>query len=69
MSNIRCSSNLALSAGAINLFNVKPNRVNADRADASPLWPAIRQSKSIPNIRPYGINGGYYYARVRLNFR
>jgi iron complex outermembrane receptor protein len=60
--------NLALSAGAINLFNVKPNRVNQTALTIAALAgdPAV---EIYPKYSPYGINGGYYYARVRLNFR
>ena len=64
----RLFKNLALSAGAINLFNVKPNRVNQTALTIAALAgdPAV---EIYPKYSPYGINGGYYYARVRLNFR
>ena len=61
----RLFGNLALSAGAINLFNVKPNRVNADGLRVAALAgdPGV---EIYPKYSPYGINGGYYYLRARL---
>lgn len=61
----RLFGNLALSAGAINLFNVKPNRVNATGLRIAALAgdPAV---EIYPKYSPYGINGGYYYVRARV---
>ncbi len=64
----RLFHNFALSAGAINLFNVKPNRVN----DTGLMIAALAGDPGVeiyPKYSPYGINGGYYYARARLSFR
>lgn len=60
--------NLSLSAGAINLFDVKPNRVNQTALMIAALAgdPA---NEIYPKYSPYGVNGGYYYARARIKFR
>jgi iron complex outermembrane recepter protein len=62
------NAQIALSAGANNLFDKRPNRVNqAGLAVAAAAGsPAV---EIYPNFSAFGINGGYYYARARLNFR
>lgn len=59
---------LALTAGADNLFNKRPNRVNAEALaiQGAVGSPAV---EIYPKFTAWGINGGYYYARVRLGFR
>lgn len=56
---------LAFSLGAINLFDVRPNRVNAAGLEVAALAgdPA---NEIYPKYSPYGINGGYYYVRARI---
>lgn len=59
--------NITLTAGANNLFNIFPNRVNADGLSASAAAgnPAV---EIYPSFSPFGINGGYYYARINVAF-
>jgi iron complex outermembrane receptor protein len=58
---------IRLSVGADNLFDVYPDHVNAAGLHASGLAgnPAI---EVYPAFSPIGINGGYYYAKVRFTF-
>jgi len=58
----------SLSLGANNLFNEYPDKVNAltlaeQRANLDNGAVTI-----YPGFSPYGINGGYYYARAALKF-
>jgi iron complex outermembrane receptor protein len=58
----------SLSLGANNLFNEYPDKVNAltlaeQRANLDNGAVTI-----YPGFSPYGINGGYYYARAALRF-
>jgi iron complex outermembrane receptor protein len=71
---------LSLAVGANNLFDKKPEipELVADYNEASPApgWlagrsPYINNSGTINapyTFGPYGTNGGYYYARLTLNF-
>ncbi|WP_020654647.1 TonB-dependent receptor plug domain-containing protein [Massilia niastensis] len=57
-----------LSVGANNLFNEYPDQVNAQllaeqRANLDNSAVAV-----YPSISPFGINGGYYYARLGVKF-
>jgi len=57
-----------LSVGANNLFNEYPDQVNAQllaeqRANLDNAAVTI-----YPSISPFGINGGYYYARLAVKF-
>jgi iron complex outermembrane receptor protein len=63
----RVSGRITLSAGANNLFNVFPNRVNAAglAASAAAGNPAV---EIYPGFSPFGINGGYYFARIEVGF-
>jgi len=59
---------LSLSVGADNLFDKRPNRVNAEALAIQGAGgsPAV---EIYPKFTAWGINGGYYYARLRLGFR
>jgi iron complex outermembrane receptor protein len=61
------TSQLSLSVGANNVFNVFPQRVNAAglAASAAAGNPAV---EIYPAFSPFGINGGYYYARLDYGF-
>jgi iron complex outermembrane receptor protein len=65
--SFRITRNVTLTAGANNLFNIFPNRVNADglRASAAAGNPAV---EIYPSFSPYGINGGYYFGRINMAF-
>jgi len=57
-----------VSVGANNLFNQYPNHVNnalltEQRANLDNAAVAV-----LPSFSPFGINGGYYYARVGFKF-
>jgi iron complex outermembrane receptor protein len=63
----RLTRALTFSVGANNLFDVRPNRVNEAGLQVAALAgsPAV---ETYPNFSAYGVNGGYYYARVSLAF-
>ncbi|MES2120207.1 MAG: TonB-dependent receptor [Pseudomonadota bacterium] len=59
---------ISLAVGANNLFDKRPNRVNAEGLAVQ--WAAGSPGNEIyPKYTAWGINGGYYYAQLRLNFR
>jgi iron complex outermembrane receptor protein len=62
------TSNISLTAGADNLFDKRPNKVSAMALAVAGAvgTPAV---EIYPKFTAWGINGGYYYARARLNFR
>ena len=57
------TEHLGVSLGAVNLFDVRPHRVNAAGLQVAALAgdPA---NEIYPKYSPYGINGGYYYLRA-----
>ncbi len=58
-----------LSIGANNLFNHYPTKTFAARRAALLAATNSGYASSVyPTFSPYGINGGYYYARVQVNF-
>jgi len=63
----RLAKGLTLSMGANNLFDMRPNRVNQAGLQVAALAgdPAV---EIYPKYAPYGINGGYYYARASVAF-
>lgn len=63
----RVARHVTLSASANNLFNVFPDRLNAAvlAATAAAGNPAV---EIYPNFSPFGINGGYYFARLGVDF-
>jgi iron complex outermembrane recepter protein len=59
---------LKLSAGAQNLFNRFPNKINStilDRENAAHDNAAVTQ---YPIFSPYGVNGGFYYVKAVYKF-
>jgi iron complex outermembrane receptor protein len=63
----RITKAFSLSIGANNLFNVYPDKLNADYRNV--LNVAGRQNVAVyPSFSPIGINGGYYYARATFKF-
>jgi iron complex outermembrane receptor protein len=58
---------ISLNAGAANLFDVYPNRTPEAvlAAEAAAGKPAI---DAYPAFSPFGIDGGYYYGKVRYAF-
>jgi hypothetical protein len=51
-----------------NVFNVFPNRENANLIRTYVLANDGAGTYVYPNFSPYGSNGGYYYGRVTLTF-
>lgn len=61
----RLTGTLRLGVGAINLFDKRPDLVDQDglRVAALAGSPAV---EIYPNFSAFGVNGGYYYARISL---
>ncbi|WP_260922852.1 TonB-dependent receptor plug domain-containing protein [Novosphingobium sp. 9] len=60
---------IKFSIGANNLFNKYPTKTPKEIRDAYLSIASTSYASSVyPTISPYGINGGYYYARVNVNF-
>lgn len=55
---------LSLTVGGLNIFDVYPDKWDADRAFPFPQLGFIYGWETVP----FGINGGYYYARVNYKF-
>ncbi|MBC7520403.1 MAG: TonB-dependent receptor [Sandarakinorhabdus sp.] len=59
-----------LSVGAINLFDARPDKIAA--STVNPIYAltgALNDGSIYPrNGGPFGINGGFWYARVRVKF-
>ena len=55
-----------LTAGANNLFNVYPDRVNAFLRDEYLRNNSNAYVTQYPTFSPFGINGGYYYGKVTV---
>jgi iron complex outermembrane receptor protein len=59
---------LTFSLGADNLFDKRPDLVNQAGLHVAALAgdPAV---EIYPKFSAFGVNGGYYYARLRFAFR
>jgi iron complex outermembrane receptor protein len=57
----------SLAVGANNLFDKRPNRVNAEGL-AVQGEAGSPGNEIYPKYTAWGINGGYYYAQLRVNF-
>jgi iron complex outermembrane receptor protein len=66
--NYKFTKNFSISIGANNLFNTYPDKMNPDLiAD----WRSNLDNAAVqkyPSFSPFGINGGYYYAKANLTF-
>ena len=58
-------SNLKVTVGANNLFNKRPEQLN-DEAVKYYSFPVGRPNYSW--FSPYGVDGGFYYARAELSW-
>ncbi len=58
---------LRITVGVNNLFNIKPNKINPVTYTES-LSSGGNGVATTQSFGPYGINGGYYYGRITLNF-
>jgi iron complex outermembrane receptor protein len=57
-----------VAIGANNLFNVYPDKNPAEYRAAQYSTTASGYASQYPGTSPFGINGGYYYGRVTVNF-
>jgi iron complex outermembrane receptor protein len=57
-----------VSVGANNLFNQYPDEVNSALLAQRRANLDSGAVSVYPTFSPFGINGGYYYARVGLKF-
>jgi iron complex outermembrane receptor protein len=57
-----------LSVGANNLFNQYPDHVNANLLSEQRSNLDNGAVTVYPTFSPFGINGGYYYARLGFKF-
>jgi iron complex outermembrane recepter protein len=59
---------LKLSAGALNLFNRYPHTINSNLRAAQFKADDNGAVDLYPSFSPFGINGGYYYAKAAFSF-
>jgi iron complex outermembrane receptor protein len=65
--------NVSFTVGALNVFNTKPDKwecqdpTNPDACKAFP-FPSLGFTYGWETL-PFGINGGYYYARINVRFK
>ena len=59
---------VTLAVGANNVFNKYPDRNNPDLVAAQNAALSNAAANQLPSFSPFGINGGYYYARLTYNF-
>ena len=66
----KITEGIKLSVGANNLFNQYPTKRSEQYFRAAQLasGSSSYSNNLYPTISPYGINGGYYYGRINLNF-
>ncbi|CDG83694.1 TonB-dependent receptor plug domain-containing protein [Janthinobacterium agaricidamnosum] len=64
----RLSKALTLSVGANNLFNTYPDKVNGSLVAVQRANLDNGAVTQYPSFSPFGINGGYYYARANYTF-
>lgn len=62
----RLTDRLEVSAGADNLLNTYPNGVNPVLLEQFRVGNSDGTSRIYPDFSPIGINGGYYYGRLRF---
>jgi iron complex outermembrane receptor protein len=60
--------NLFLNAGATNVFNRYPNKINGDLLAAYNRAQFNSAVAQYPSFTPFGFNGGFYYLRASYNF-
>jgi iron complex outermembrane receptor protein len=62
------NKSLSVSVGANNLFNVYPDKYNPDLVAAQRAGLDNAAVAQYANFSPFGINGGYYYVKMKINF-
>ena len=60
--------NVKITAGANNLFNLYPNRINYNYRNQFLIGNANGFVTQYPTFSSFGINGGYYYGKVSYTF-
>jgi len=64
----RLTRNLTVAAGANNLFNTYPDKYSAKFIAQERALPDSAAVSVYPTFSPFGINGGFYYARLTYRF-
>lgn len=63
------SKEMAISVGANNLFNTFPDKLNNNSIGLFPVVGGSADGQVYPrNGGPFGMNGGFWYARVRVKY-
>ncbi len=63
------SKELAITVGANNLFNTFPDKLNANSLALFPVVGGSADGQVYPrNGGPFGLNGGLWYARIRVKY-
>jgi iron complex outermembrane receptor protein len=62
------SNAVKFSLGADNVFDTRPNRENPNLIKTYRLANDGAGAYVYPNFSPYGVDGGYYFAKVNLRF-
>jgi iron complex outermembrane recepter protein len=63
------SKEMAISVGANNLFNTFPDKLNANSIGLFPVTGGAADGQVYPrNGGPFGLNGGLWYARIRVKY-
>jgi len=64
----QATKEIKLNVGAINLFNEYPNQVNSTVLAHERAADDNAAVQIYPSFSPFGINGGYYYAKATYSF-
>ena len=63
------SKEMAITVGANNLFNSFPDKLNSNSQQIFPITGGGADGQVYPrNGGPFGINGGFWYARIRVKY-
>jgi iron complex outermembrane receptor protein len=65
---IQIQEHLKLSIGAVNLFNKFPNHLNGTELAHFTAYDDNQAVFNYPQWSPYGIDGGFYYAKATFTF-
>jgi iron complex outermembrane receptor protein len=67
----RATKQISLSAGANNLFDIRPHKTVPSRIVNGVVFNGADNAGSLPyllNPTPYGFNGAFYYGKVSVKF-
>jgi iron complex outermembrane recepter protein len=62
------TKNLSINVGALNLFNRFPPNLNSNIISREFAADDYTMVEHYPGFSPYGINGGFYYAKATFQF-